>query len=383
MIECQFCGSENEGWYVYCQNCGKKLAPQKVSEEVGEETSDDLTEALTTGHPAAATTGERYREPLPVEQSTLAISDPDLSAPVPPVQAETPPLASNVPTAASIVGPGSPAKEAPSVPTVTCLRCQQPVPEIYAFCGYCGIRLGLSQEEPPQSTKDPLRAETAARQGRSPAVAMVVRVREDGTLESGFCVREGEMILGRESGDVTFPSDALMSKRHVRITAAEGKLHLKDLGSTNGTFLRLRKKTPLTSGDYLLIGKQLLRFESEAADAGGAPSADQTVVLGSLVGEYEAKLVKRLPNGRDSNEYPLTESVTVIGREKGDLLFKIDPYVSAMHAKIHQEGGGYSIEDLKSSNGTYLRLRQEEEILPEDFFIVGEQLFQVRLVTSQ
>jgi pSer/pThr/pTyr-binding forkhead associated (FHA) protein len=106
------------------------------------------------------------------------------------------------------------------------------------------------------------------------------------------------------------------------------------------------------------------------------------MVLGSLVGKYEAKLIKRLPSGRDSNEYPLTESSIIIGREKGDLVFKNDPYISGRHARIQEEAGGHSIEDLNSSNGTYLKLRQKEEIRADDFFIVGEQLFQVRLITN-
>jgi pSer/pThr/pTyr-binding forkhead associated (FHA) protein len=130
----------------------------------------------------------------------------------------------------------------------------------------------------------------------------------------------------------------------------------------------------------LLIGKQLLRFEMEAPSPSQAPaSVSQTLVLGSLIGKYEAKLVKRLPNGKDSNEYPLTEPVTSIGREKGEILFRNDPFVSGKHARIQLEAGSYSVEDLNSSNGTYVRLRQKEEIGHEDFFIVGEQLFQVRL----
>ena len=115
---------------------------------------------------------------------------------------------------------------------------------------------------------------------------------------------------------------------------------------------------------------------------GSSLLAGQTMVLGSLLGKYEAKLIKRLPNGKDSNEYPLTETVTHIGREKGEITFKNDPFVSGKHARIQLEAGSYTIEDLNSSNGTYMRLRQKEEIREEDFFIVGEQLFQVRLVSK-
>jgi len=32
---------------------------------------------------------------------------------------------------------------------------------------------------------------------------------------------------------------------------------LRDLGSSNGTYVRLRREIPLTDGDFLLLGQQL------------------------------------------------------------------------------------------------------------------------------
>ena len=36
---------------------------------------------------------------------------------------------------------------------------------------------------------------------------------------------------------------------------------LTDLGSKNGTFLRIRQDTTLSHGDYVFMGQQLLRVE--------------------------------------------------------------------------------------------------------------------------
>ena len=45
--------------------------------------------------------------------------------------------------------------------------------------------------------------------------------------------------VGRVEGHVIVGEDPYLSPRHVRIAYANGKIYLRDLGSTNGVFLRL------------------------------------------------------------------------------------------------------------------------------------------------
>jgi pSer/pThr/pTyr-binding forkhead associated (FHA) protein len=52
-----------------------------------------------------------------------------------------------------------------------------------------------------------------------------------------------------------------MSRRHCSLTSRDGRVYLADLGSSNGTYLRLRGERELRPGDLLRIGDQLLRFE--------------------------------------------------------------------------------------------------------------------------
>lgn len=378
MVKCQYCGSENETWYVFCQNCGKRVAGDR---------STGVSSAVTGSRPAmdsqlsfrsAQDTGSLLDDILP-EQSTIALDESILPKEV----AGSP----TKPGAASLAGTGEIPSDLsstgipPRETTTECPSCHKSIPETHSFCGFCGWHV---EENLPVPAPPILKAEAPSpslKQG--PTTFMLMRVREDGSFDCGLSLRHGETLIGREAGDLSFPTDSLLSKRHARVIAEGGALFLEDLGSTNGTFLRLKRKKQLQHGEYLLIGKQLLRFEMEAPSSVQSPAlAGQTMVLGSLLGKYEAKLIKRLPNGKDSNEYPLTETVTHIGREKGEITFKNDPFVSGKHARIQLEAGSYTIEDLNSSNGTYMRLRQKEEIREEDFFIVGEQLFQVRLVSQ-
>jgi pSer/pThr/pTyr-binding forkhead associated (FHA) protein len=82
----------------------------------------------------------------------------------------------------------------------------------------------------------------------------------------GLCVRaSGEVItLGRDGNDVNFPDDPFISGRHAQVSFSgsqnQGML-LTDLGSKNGTFIRIRQDMLLGHGDYVFMGQQLLRVE--------------------------------------------------------------------------------------------------------------------------
>lgn len=70
-----------------------------------------------------------------------------------------------------------------------------------------------------------------------------------------------EVTLGREEGDLRFPDDEFMSRRHVRISNRDAKFELVDEGSSNGTYIRLRGERVLQPGDRLRVGDQLFRIE--------------------------------------------------------------------------------------------------------------------------
>jgi pSer/pThr/pTyr-binding forkhead associated (FHA) protein len=74
-------------------------------------------------------------------------------------------------------------------------------------------------------------------------------------------------VLGRESGDVVFPDDPFMSRRHAALRVSEGPattFRLTDLGSSNGTFVNGARVTEATlrPGDEVSIGGTRFRFEA-------------------------------------------------------------------------------------------------------------------------
>lgn len=70
-----------------------------------------------------------------------------------------------------------------------------------------------------------------------------------------------EIVLGREEGDFRFADDEFMSRRHLSLTLQGGRPQLLDLGSSNGTYVRLRGERALRPGELMRMGDQLLRFE--------------------------------------------------------------------------------------------------------------------------
>jgi pSer/pThr/pTyr-binding forkhead associated (FHA) protein len=89
----------------------------------------------------------------------------------------------------------------------------------------------------------------------------IVQVLEGGAAGMAVCARTTSLQIGREGSDLNFPTDLYMSASHCRVDEAGGKLTLTDLNSRNGTYVRLKTERELGHGDYLFIGRKLLRVE--------------------------------------------------------------------------------------------------------------------------
>lgn len=214
--------------------------------------------------------------------------------------------------------------------------------------------------------------------------------------------------VGRAEGHVIVGEDPYLSPRHVRIAHANGKVFLRDLGSTNGVFLRVAAgrdisggrgpevSVPLQDQDLILVGQQVLRFDVlREGDTGlGAASEHGTLLFGSPAAPRYARLSQRTVEGVTRDVYYLRKMETVLGRESGDVVFTEDPFLSRRHAAVRALGrdgsplaqpaasakpdiAKFALVDLGSSNGTFLRIRNEIELLPGDQFRVGQQLFRV------
>ena len=84
-------------------------------------------------------------------------------------------------------------------------------------------------------------------------------------------------------------------------------------------------------------------------------------------------LVQRAPGHEPGSAYDIAHGAT-LGR--GNVESKLeDPFASSAHARIFARGDSMYIEDLRSTNGTYLNERQltrPEQLQPSDTIRIGE-----------
>jgi pSer/pThr/pTyr-binding forkhead associated (FHA) protein len=241
-------------------------------------------------------------------------------------------------------------------PERLCAGCGATLDPSFRFCGHCGRPAGV-EAPPPRAVP--------------PAALRLVSVRHDGQPGAVAPVGEGPVLCGRARGELLFPDDATVSPEHARFTQGEDAAIVEDLGSLNGTFLRLRRPRALATGDELRVGRQLLRLEPVPRRGAGARP------WGSTDPGHRARLVQLLDGGGVGEVFPLRLGENSIGREVGDIAFPGDRYVSARHARLDVSEAGISVCDVGSSNGTFVRIFRPTAVVAGDQLLVGMQLIRV------
>jgi pSer/pThr/pTyr-binding forkhead associated (FHA) protein len=390
LITCKSCGKENQDHYKFCLGCGGKLEPAGTPGPVANGPSP-LEIARTVLPPAPTSTtaaGELQAESnriAPKPKGGIPWGD---SPKMPPVMAPfnlpPNPLASGprVPTsptgtpALEVTGP-IPGAAAPAAGGIACPTCGKAVQPGFAFCGSCGTRIakapsGAAAALGVQKTMygagmAPGPAPIAAPRGR------LVLIRPDGTEGGTHPLHDGETLIGRGQGTL-FEADAYLSPRHAEFTVTPNGLVVRDLRSLNGVFLKITADEALESGDIFRLGQELLRFEVISPPQ---PLEDGTEIMGTPNPGFWGRLSVIVGRDVDGSAFPLFGDAIVLGRERGDILFPEDGYVSGTHARISLVDGQVILSDLGSSNGTFLRLRHERTIPNGSFILMGQQLFRV------
>lgn len=81
-----------------------------------------------------------------------------------------------------------------------------------------------------------------------------------GRVRDALPLAKSQLLIGREQGELTFPQDGFVSGSHAKLSLRDGQVYLTDLGSSNGTYLRIEKQG-LANNDLLLFGTKIMRFE--------------------------------------------------------------------------------------------------------------------------
>ena len=268
-----------------------------------------------------------------------------------------------------------------------CTACGAALQAGFKFCALCG------HAAPPPGRETPPVAPRVQPPGATPVTSLQVTVveaaprlcavRHDGLPGLVLELSRPETLCGRTEGELRLADDPSVSPRHARFLRNGRNVQVEDLGSVNGTYLRLRAAHPVSVGEELRIGRQLVRLEPLPRPA-PAPGGEQGGrVWGSADSGATLRLAQLLEGGGIAEIFPLRPGENMVGRDAGDVTFPGDRYVSARHAIIRVEPGGVTITDLGSSNGSFRKVMGTTDLVPGDQLLLGAQLLQAgRLVRT-
>ncbi len=240
---------------------------------------------------------------------------------------------------------------------VTCPVCKTETSAVDGYCEECGFALegaeGVQEVPPLQMPELPSLVDAAG---------------------NVYPLRPGVNTVGRLNADVLL-SDPSVSRSHARIIVQNGAITIEDVGSTNGTFVNGQKLTPqvpvpLVDGAEIAFGgtKLTLRMPgtapaqpaAEPALAASEPVTQtltvtaEEAVAEAPAAEEEAEVVAYWCSDDGTMRIPLSPGMYTIGRRPSNHIVIPDPYVSGNHAILLVEPDLVNIEDVGSTNGTFV-----------------------------
>jgi pSer/pThr/pTyr-binding forkhead associated (FHA) protein len=245
-----------------------------------------------------------------------------------------------------------------------CDSCQTPIEPGFKFCGRCGGPTPADVLEPAIDYFSDL---------QDPAKASLVVVRGEEGLS--YHLRALEHVVGRPGAPIPL-DDPFVSPRHANLFYRGTELHLRDENSDNGTYIRIRKKTKLAPGDTFIAGDQVFRVEPMPQTVDHT-DAQGTYFYGSPTYSSKFRVVQLIEGGSVGYAHcPRGQKVT-IGRRGCDVNLHDDKYLSLEHCAIEQDEDGFSLTDLDSKNGTYVRIKRDHRLDHGDYFALGRKVLRI------
>ena len=202
------------------------------------------------------------------------------------------------------------------------------------------------------------------------------------------------LLIGRGAGCDYVIADERVSSRHAGLSRQDGFLLLEDLDSVNGTFVddrRIKRMRISWRQEFQIGGKTLTPIDVYAA-ARGEELATKTAMFRPQeamniadvlddVGGGSERLSPSLAGVAPSSLVTLAPGdVVIVGRDIELPVVFDTPNVSRRHARIRRTASELVIEDLGSTNGTWVngdRIQTPRKISGVDDVRIGHQKLQI------
>ena len=164
-----------------------------------------------------------------------------------------------------------------------------------------------------------------------------------------FSLQAGDTTLGRAADTTIVLNDPLVTRRHAILTVSSSSLTIRDLGSTNGTWVngeRLAAPCALRDGDQLEIGQTRFSVRERRGVSDRTGSSDESAEAtrhlnlagrgGGMVARAVSEPVFTIVGGaRDGTRFPLRLGfATTAGRDAGNPIHLADSRASRRHALL-------------------------------------------------
>jgi pSer/pThr/pTyr-binding forkhead associated (FHA) protein len=253
-----------------------------------------------------------------------------------------------------------------------CRSCSSAVPAGHKFCGRCGTPV-------PSEVRD-LKTNFFGDM-QNPTKAKLILIRGEGMDGLSFHLKAEQHIVGRE-GQLIFPDDPFVSPKHANFFYRDGSLVVRDEGSLNGVYIRIRGTVPMSPNNTFLAGEQLFRLEVLDAVGDDGPDADGTAFYASPRKDSSFRLCQIFRGDAVGMTVHAVGATMTVGRDGADLNFPEDLFMSGEHCRIEHKAGKYTLTDLDSRNGTYVRIEGERKLEHGDYVFIGRKLLRVEVNTN-
>ena len=250
-----------------------------------------------------------------------------------------------------------------------CQSCMSGVPRGHKFCGRCGAGT------PPEVVSGSTRFFSSMQDPRKARLTLIYGDDMEGV---SYHLSANEHTLGRK-GQLEFADDQFIDDRHAIFYYRNDKLVVRDEGSVNGIYIRVRDTANVAVGDLFMVGLHVLRL-----DAGVNPEAIEdgqgTYFYGSPRSEAEFRLTEVLEGGPAGLSIGARKNELRVGVEDCELNYPGDQFLDQPHCTFKKlDGGGYTVTDHNTRNGTYLRIKSEQELKDGDYVFIGHKLLRVEM----
>lgn len=407
-LTCQHCGTQNAANMHYCSHCGRAIGLPTMAAS-GNGAGSPLASAPTpvAGGDAPIAPKSRSSRPTPVPGNPIDGGRTMLSS-------------SDAPGGPPPAAPPTGASAAAEIDQ-TCPHCNGRTPIGFRFCQRCGKPIAeagpggittsagahgqvaeAAQKIRAQSAQSAQPVQPAARprpsqlQTRDPAAprpspppsdsgaairssrwGTMVCLNRDGTQGAEYPLAGEYVDIGTDA-QIKFV-DPFLAPRHLRLEREGGKVWLTPLDGTNGVFLRIGDQVSLEDNSVILLGRELLRFNLLGPEEREVTAATQhgVRIFGSPVRDAWGRLSQILPNACVRDVRHLIGVEVIIGREEGDVVFADDEFLSRRHASLHWRDERCYLQDLGSSNGSFVRVRERIPVPAGTQLRFGDQVVRI------